>query len=383
MTSPWPWDLTFEVAFSTAPGDEPGVWTDLSDRLRDVIDINTGRGRLVGGGQGTCTLQLNDADRDLDPSNSTATHSALSMRHARLTATVGVTTFPLFRGFVDAWAPTWDEFLPIISVSLVDGFAWLALQDADLDMARQMSHERTTDLLDLAGWPAGLRDIGDGVVELEPFEQNSANLLRSLEDAVDAEGGDLYVAPDGKLTFRSRHARFNGTAAATFGCDDTPIANASPAWDAHWITNIARVELADGDVYEAIDDASVDAYGKRVYPVRDLALRSAEAEALAQWEVVRFAAQHLWIDALEVAGRTNGVLPAVLPLRVGDLVTIDHAPAVGAALNVNMSIERIQHRITKGDWRTLFDLSPYFGAGPWMIWDDATHGWDMDALWAP
>lgn len=379
------WGVTFEVAFDTDPGTEPGPgdWTDVSDRLMSTVNVSLGTGRLSGSAQGNATVVLDNLDRAIDPTNPSATYNLVPMRHARMFAIVGDVVRPLFRGLVDAWPPHWSSFTSWVSVRLVDAFTWLALQDSDLDLPKQMSHERIDALLDLAGWPAELRDISDGVIELEAHEQASANLYRSLLDAADAEDGDLYISPDGKITFRNRHARFDRTETMTFGEGGIPFEPVDPAWDTAWLTNIARVELEDGRIYEVVDDASVDAYGPRVMPTRDLPLREAEAVAIGQWEVYRFSQPRLWIDALTVHEAEQGALEAVMPLRVGHLVTVSHDPPAGGSIEQLMSVERVTHTIGGREWAVTVDLAPDFGAGPWFTWDEPALGWDLDALWAP
>lgn len=401
-----------EVAFDVDPATEPGAadWTDLTDKARPV-SITYGAGRLAGAGPGTMTVALDDPDHTLEPTNPAATLNLVPMRHARFTVDVGATTYDVWRGFVDAWPPVWSTTdFGRIEVALVDAFAWLALQSEDVDRPREMSHERITALLDAADWPAGLRDISDGVVEVEPYEQNSANLYRTIADTADAEGGDLYVAPDGKITFRSRHGRFGTTATITLADGDVPYGGARIAWDTVRLNNVARFERADGDVFEVTDDASVTAYGPRVTEIRDLPLRDAEAEAVAQWEVVRFAEPHVWANGVTVDAHHDGVLDKVLPLRIGHLTRLirpvgeETEPILDEAgdpwldeggqqildessdaqiLDDFLTVEKVSHRIGATDWVTTLDLSPHFGAGPWFTWDDPDRGWDMGAKWAP
>ena len=405
-----PWTITFEVAFDTDPADEPGTWTDLSSRVRAApgITVSYGAGRLVGGGEGSCRLTLDNRDRAIDPTNSSATYNLVPMRHARLKVTAGGTTYDVFRGYVDAWPPVWSvDNNDTVEISLVDAFAWLALQVADLDLAEQLSSARVTALLDAAGWPAGRRDIDTGRVTVEAFAQDSANLLRVMEDTVDAEVGDLFVAPNGDVTFKYRHARFDSTVSATFGPDDIKIGSMAPAWDTSWITNTARVELSDGTVQDYTDAASETAYGKRSLSARDLPLRSAEAEAVAMWEVDRFADPHLWIDrsrrlrpshgcrlrrwgegvwgdGVWGGGVSESATPALLSLRIGNTVQVKDTPEAGSALDEQLCVERITHSFTSTDWTTELDLSPYFGAGPWFtIGDDALGLFDGNNKFAP
>lgn len=371
----------FEVAFAVDPADEPvgAEWIDLSSRLRGTATWSLGAGRLSGGAHGTCSVTLDNHDRLLDPTNSSATYNLVPLRHARLRVTVGATTYDLFRGLVDAWPPTWTGFDEWVTVNLVDGFAWLALQDADIDLPEQLSSDRVTDLLDLAAWPAGLRDIETGITVLEPWEQNSGNLLRSLQDAADAEGGDLFVAPDGKINFTSKHDRLGVSSIITLGEGGTPFSAATPAWDTSWLTNIARLELADGRVYETVDDTSVTAYGPRVMPTRDLALSPAEAEGKGQWEVVRFAEPHLWLDGVLFESPETDVLADVLPLRVGNVVTVAFDPQNGASVSEDMGIERHGGSMSNVAMTLTLDLAPQAGyEGPWFTLDHDTYGLPND-----
>lgn len=367
-----------QVAPDVLPADEPGAadWKTYTVRTSPGIACASGSGRLAGSEQGMLQLVVNNDD-------GTVPIDVKAGRHARLQTTVDGTTHKVYRGFVDDWTPAWGLTDDTINVDLVDGFAWIGLQDRDIDLPAQMTHERITALLDLAEWPVALRDIDDGVVDVEAVEQNSANLLRTLEDTADAEQGDLYVAPDGKITFRSRHARFNTTASITLGgTGNIGIASAEPARDTGRIVTIARVELDDGTVYEDSDTAAVDDFGERVEPIRDLPLRRAEAIALAQWEVVRFKDQHTWIDGLEVHAPGTG-FGDLLDLRVGDAARIIRDPLVGEATDELFDIDRIRHEIDARAWSVLFDLSPQFGDRQWFAWDDPVNGWDSGALWAP
>lgn len=388
------WAITFEVAFTTDPGAEPGggAWTDLSSRLDadEPVDISLGSGRLSGGSEGSASLLLDNADRNIDPTNSAATYAPnlVPMRHARIRLTWdpggAATVYPLFRGFVDAWHPTWSNFISQVSVRLVDGFAWLGLQDGDLDRPREMSHVRAEAILDAAGWSATLRDIDDGVVELEPLVLTSGNYLQAFRDVVEAEGGEGYCAPDGKITFRSRHHRFGATPDVTFGEGGVPFPEktAQPAMDAHGITNTARLELDDGTVYEYVDTASVDDYGPRSVTVRDLPLREAWAVATAQWEVYRWGEPRLWVDGLVVQS-TEDNFEDVLGLRVGHLAEIAHTPPAGAAVAVEKSIELVRYSFGATEGFAAFDLSPYFGGDGWLAWEDPAWEWDTNGLWAP
>ena len=391
-----PWELNFEVAFDVNPGNEPDPadWTDLSDRLWGGADIDVGWGDTAARG----SLTLLNRDRHLDPTNSSSPYTLDPMRHCRLTVTVDGTPHGLFRGFVKGWTPAWPQYNEArTTVTLLNATSLVATQDDEVDLPRQRTGTRINDLLDQAGWPAARRQIDDGVVWVAETQLETANLLQVMSDTADAEEGELYVDPSGDIVFRDRHNRFDADVAATvaiYGDGDVPahdLVSAGVATDfsAAEVSNVARVELANGNVYQFDDDmfetpsGSIGRVGKRVLPVRDLSWPPHEATAAAQWLVARFAEPHIWLTQLSVDGRMDEQLPSVLDVGVGDRLRFLHRPPGGGDVEVECCVETVRHRIGNGRWITSWTSEPYFGAGPWAKWDVAGNGWDQGAKWAP
>jgi hypothetical protein len=79
------------------------------------------------------------------------------------------------------------------------------------DVAKHVD-TRINDLLDAAGWPAGLRDIFSGNVEVQgKVVERRDSLLAELQNAADAEFpgvANIYVSKEGVVRFRGRFARF-------------------------------------------------------------------------------------------------------------------------------------------------------------------------------
>lgn len=372
----WPWKLTFEVAFDVDAMDEPDPedWTDLSSRIEGRAHCVRGMGRS-GNTSGEANLTLNNRDRALDPTNSGASYNLVPMRHARLRAIYDETTYGLFRGWVDGWTPTWPQWgQSLARVRVVDAMALLATIDEDLDLPRQRTGERIDDLLDLAGWPAALRDIDTGRVWLTATERDSVNIRYAIEDCADAEDGYLWIAGDGKITFRDRHSRLNATSQATLGVGGIKVAAVDPAFDTELLTNVATVALEDGTEFVVTDQASVDAYGERDVQVRDLSMPGYQAEALAHWIVYRLAEPSLWLDGVTVEARNGGA--TMFGLSISDLVTFAHTPpGDDGDVDVDVHVERIRHEVSRdGSWLARFDCSPYHGAGPWFTVDDPVLG---------
>lgn len=377
------WSVIAEVAYGVPPADEPdpGDWVDVSSALQMPVTTVVGMGG-GGGWEGRANFDLADPDRLFDPTGTGGSKLDL-MLHCRLTVDTGAETLPWYRGYIHACPPAWQFGYAGVNVTLQDAMAWLGTQDGDVDLAAQESHDRVTAILDAASWPAGRRDIGDGVVRLEAYEQEGANLRRVLEDTADAEDGQLYVDPSGDIVYRSRHSRFDAVSQATLANDGTGLDLAEglrPRWDTAPLISVGRVELANGDAFEAVDAGSVGAFGPRPAPVRDLSLTAVESTALAEWIVLRYGDSNLWLDQVSVLCEPGDTLGLVH----GDLVTVTYVTAAGSTFEAEMHVERIQHRAEPGRWLTTFDLSPYFGEGPWMVLDDAVLGrLDEDNKLAP
>lgn len=389
--SDWPWSLVFEVAFDVDAMSEPGPgdWTDLSSRLEGRAHSVRGMGRS-GNSSGEASVTLNNRDRALDPTNVSATYNLVPMRHARLQAVYDATTYDLFTGWVDGWSPAWPQWgQSLTQVRLVDAMAMLGTIDVDVDLPRQRTGERIDALLDLASWPASLRDIDTGVVTLEPLELDRSNVRQEIDDAADAEDGYLWIAGDGGITFRSRHSRLGVSSQATFGVGGMKVSSVDPVYDTQLLTNVAIVTSEAGEEFTATRQAAVDAYGYRDVPVRDLGLPGYESQALAEWILYRLADPRLWLDGVAVESRNGGA--AMFGLTIADLVTFAHTPPGDAGdVDADLHVERIRHEVSRdGSWIARFDLSPYFGAGGWMTWNDdlgsqGGPGWDDEgAQWAP
>lgn len=362
MTTP-----RFEVAFDVDPGVDPGAldWTDLTSRVRDEPGVGL-QLSVRGGGSGS--LRLDNRDHELDPENPGSGYTLKPMRHARFTVVIDELTIPVWRGYVLDWPPQWRLNDDTIDVRLVDATAWLGLQEVSLSAPAEVSSARVSRLLDAAGWPAGLRDISTGLVSVGSFDYEEANALRAIEDADDAEDGWLSVDPQGRVVVRSRHHRHFSTPDLVLLTTED-VAGASPARSS--IINTGRVELADGSRYEYVDEASVVDYGPRVLSVRDLNVSGPEAEAAAQWAVVRYAAPSSSLEQVEVDITDDVTLAVLLGLRVGDLVEVSRPSPVRTVVG---HVTRIRHQPQIGLWRMSLDLAPWFGGRDWLVLDDAGRG---------
>lgn len=373
-------------------GEDSASPVDISDRLTppnvegDALTVDWTYGRSLeldrmAAGRGT--VWIDNRDRAFDPANSSSPHHDSLLPWKRLTATVTVddTTFPLCEGHILDWPqrhPVWGW--RAVELPVVDCIGWLERRTVDLDLPAQPSGERIHALLDLAGWPASKRDIDDGRVTLEPVERDTVNLWAALEDTADAEDGQIFAAPSGDVTFHDRHHRLDldGTMTPVLALDDQDYVHALPGRDDQAIISKAVVALANGDEFIFISPESDDEFGEQEWTRFDLPLRAVEARALGAWAVVRWSESRVRMGRIVADG---AVFPQAAASTVfGDLLEVTSTD--GDVYEV--SVERVEHRIGRGWWETVWTPSPWFGEGPWLIWDSETEGqrWDEGA-WAP
>lgn len=126
-------ELKVEVAFGFGPYDpEPLAfdWIDITDH---AFEVTTSRGRTSEFDQfpaGTATIGLFNDDRTFDPLNTAGPHYGQLVANVpiRVRATIGVTTYNVFRGFVDGWPATYSEAgtRAEIQIGATDAFKILA-----------------------------------------------------------------------------------------------------------------------------------------------------------------------------------------------------------------------------------------------------------------
>lgn len=390
---------TFTVEIGTAPGYEPAGWTDVTSRLLGPegdfgTDIEHDYGRrdeLSEDESGVLSFILDNDDGNwefgVDPDTA-----------VRVTATLGATTYDVAYGVVESAPAVWPAqglARGQVQVTVADGLTLLARTEiGETTRPAELSGARIGAVLDLAGWPAGMRDLDDGRVivdELGDYDSDGelqdviVNALHAIRDAVEAEQGQIYIDPDGSFVFKDRHSRLDNSAVVEFGPSDVEYDDLVPSYNDRFLWPTARVELSGGTIVEVTDDAAVAlGYGglpsgqpSRVFPIRDLATTDIEAEALAAWIVVRYSVPRRRLEQLVLRAVTDTEVQAALTLRPGDLVRVQ---STTPAIDETAHIEQIDRRIGSDVIETVFSLSPYFGAGPWLRFGDTTAGFDVGGL---
>lgn len=216
-----------------------GSWAEIGDRAVNV-SIRSGRQRrLEQYRASTLVAELGNEDGALDPSWTAGPYTTGGV--TQINTNVGVKAvatwqgvdYPLYYGFADGWHPirTYPEG-GMMGLAATDAFKIFQRIDQTVGAvtgASETTAQRLTRYLDSINWSTALRNIGTDTRTHQAIA-SGGNLAAQMRLAADSARGDLYVAPDGKVTFVDRYLWYLNPRALTvqwtFGDGDTEI---SPA----------------------------------------------------------------------------------------------------------------------------------------------------------
>lgn len=230
-----------------------------------------------------------------------------------------------------------------------------------------LSGIRITDICCEFGWPLALTTIADGkitIAELIPPTEGYSGLEHLLEVA-EAEGGNAFMALDGKLVFQDKDYRLDSESQATFSDDGVGLKYALP-------------ELEDDDalLYNEVR-ISGDAIGEQIY--RDETYQSVQgprplsrANSVLAYDADAFDQAYTIVERYKnsiMRGRNLLIYPDadptnLYPITLGYELSTKITLQLGQAPNLayidrEYHIEAIEHNATPdGAWET-----------KWQLWD--------------
>ena len=128
-----------EIAFNDGPYVASPTWTDVTSFVRGM-GIDRGRSDDWSDFYGSATVVLDNRARTFDPFYTSGTYygKLLPRRQIRITATYGGTSYPVFRGYVNGWPPTWTDAGKdsTVTLSCMDALGLLASETLPADWSR-------------------------------------------------------------------------------------------------------------------------------------------------------------------------------------------------------------------------------------------------------
>ncbi len=228
----------------------------------------------------------------------------------------------------------------------------------------ELTSERIATLLDLVGWPSGLRDLDTGISTMVAMKTADFSLsgLDVLIQAAETENGFIYVAGDGRLTFRNRHQRSRFTVDDTYSDDGNDVRVFSD-WryirGDHGFYTVAQVTDADGNVIEVVGDNAAT-YARRVITRTTKSATAGEAADYANWLNFQFGTPRTRFDRLSIRafpGSNNTQWAAMLSREQGDLLNVEVTTPAGDLIDEDFFVERIRLIADAGMWWQILQLS--------------------------
>ena len=346
------------------------------DTIQNVESISIRRGRddnLESFTMGTCVITVVDEDGRYNPSNESGPlyGKLRPMRQILVTAQIGdFAEVPLFRGYIRNIDYEYYSNQGRARFTVNDLFIYLNKSKPVFNSVGRITNtgEVLQQILTAVSWTdAGLLSLDNGDVIPSPGPSNTSadsNALSKVQELLEVERGDFYIAADGTVTFSDRNSR---AIKPTFAEFTNVSGSAVVTSDLDRVKNRATVtrDLADPtpDVVKTwSDSSSVANYGVQDFSniTSDIIYDDAQALSLAQWLVAQRKDPLVPFRSITIVLNTLSYLDAFYTLYT-DLtqrVTVGNT-SLGQTLSPYF-VEAITHEIQVGTHSVTFSLLPIF-----------------------
>ena len=242
------------------------------------------------------------------------------------------------------------------------------------DDSVELTSDRLTRLLNSIGYPASLRDINTGTLNIQQ-QAVTTNLLTAMRECETAENAQFFIASDGKATFRNRNYKLANTKAvnvqATFdnSGSNLPYQDVVTSFDIDEVANVYTWTRDGGSVQYAADADSVLRYTAKTSSVTTKNTSDANVLSIIQQKLSETSLPIERIDSLTINPRDNTALwEKVLDLEFGDRVKVNITNPNASTFSDEVWIQSIKHSINSSTqtWNYTLTLSPA-GSSAWVL----------------
>jgi hypothetical protein len=309
-----------------------------------MLNVSTKRGKsqsLDRNNAGIGSLEVDNTDRVFDPLYESGPYygQLVPRKEVRISSNLR----PVLRAYIDDFDIIYQPGeRSRVRIDFSDAFSTLTSSElSEFTPTSQLSGARITAVLNRpeVNWPAELRsiDAGDTTV-LDTTVAEGEDVLSYLQLVESSEFGNLFIAKDGKLTFRERNA--TPTSASVLFTDGetevglTPIifSDVNIVYGSENLYN--RIVLSNSDAIPdtaiAEDSASQLEYGIRTYTATGLLNQNAsDLQFLANFLLARFKQPQYRFEQVTVILDNQSLEQQnkVLDLEIGDVVKVKFTPS--------------------------------------------------------
>ena len=344
---------------------------DITPRLV-TTSVNRGKSQALDRiDAGIVSITVDNSDRTFDPlyENGPYYTQLVPRRVVRIFAN----DYPVFVGFIDDFDIQYEPGVQsVVRIDASDAFSVLAnsgLEEFTPDS--ELSGARIEAVLDRpeVNWPADQRDIDPGnSIMLDTDVAEGTGTLQYLQLVANSEFGNLFLAKDGKITYRERNATPNTpdlvfsdevVAGAYTGIQ---FADVNIVYGSENLYN--RIALSNADIIPeeayAEDEDSQALYGPRIYTSNGLLVQEpADLQFLADYLLARYKEPQYRFETVTVVLDTISTVnqDKVLDLEIGDIILVRFEPSdIPPAIEQYCRIIGINHNWTPGSKNISFAL---------------------------
>ena len=320
---------------------------------------------------GIVSITVDNSDRTFDPlyENGPYFGQLIPRRSVRISAN----DLPVFEGFIDDFDIQYEPGVQsVVRIEVSDALSILANSALnEFTPTSQLSGARINAILDLpeVAWPSNLRDIDPGnSVMLDNVVAEGTGTLEYLQLVEGSEFGTLFLAKDGKISYRERNAVPNipdivfsdEVVAGVY--TGIQFADVNIVYGSENLYN--RIALANADVIPdeafANDATSQGTYGPRTYTATGLLIQDAtQLQFLADFLLARYKEPGYRFETVTVVldTLTEANQDKVLDLEIGDIVQVRFEPSdIPPAIEQYCRIIGINHDWNPGSKNISFAL---------------------------
>ncbi len=370
VTNVWILDTSDDLDTNTILGPLPSFTDVAALPHNDVQDVTISRGRESVHqtfDAGTAEIALNNRIGKYDPNNMASTFDP----NLQLGTPVSIqavhsgTTHDLFFGHISRWPLEYPEVGSdaLAHIELTENTALLrtTLIQAST-FAEESSDTRIGNILDGANWPTVTRSFEAGVADAAEltFSGESQTLI---DQTVEAEQGQFFIAKNGDATLLNRIAFFGATPQATFGPTSTDFdyTTVVPVYDDDELINLAEITGSTGVAVTASDSTSITNHGEHFFQSSNPSILG-ESGALGVAETLVIHNRDVITRVAELTiepQQDTGLWPEILGRELQDVITVKvDPPGAGTTLDQEVAVESIQHELVGGHWRTTYGCHP-------------------------
>jgi hypothetical protein len=244
------------------------------------------------------------------------------------------------------------------------------------DFPAELTGSRVNDVLTAVGWPLAQRDIDAGLsMMVASGDVSGSTGVALIQDAADAEFGNVFMAAAGKPTFRDRSKRNSSTSQATFGELVTSgeiayMGDLQLSQSQEKIVNnvsITQAQAAPPFTYFAADlvsqngDSTHPAFGARSVSKTVSLADQADVQGMGDTYIARYKDEHPQVPTISFDLQTHPEFGAVILAReLNDCVTVKRRPPGAPALSIGSFVDGIKGTVNGTTFRIDFQLTPQY-----------------------